>query len=349
MPSISKSPHRRFNPLSGEWLLVSPQRTQRPWQGQQEPEQSEIQAAYDPECYLCPGNSRAGGVRNPEYPDTYSFINDFSALLPEPGEEGAVDHELFRAVPERGICRVICFSPRHDLTVARMSHEEIRRIVDLWVREYRELSRVDYISYVQIFENRGEMMGCSNPHPHGQIWSSEHIPELPSKETERQKEYFERHRSPLLQDYLEAELEEQERIVYVNRDFAVLVPYWATWPYETMILPRRPLTSIEELSGDERDSLADAIGRLTVKYDNLFRTSFPYSMGIHGAPCDKGAYPGWQLHLHYFPPLLRSASIRKFMVGYELLATPQRDISPEQAAAILRELPEKHYLEEGRE
>ncbi|WP_319562105.1 UDP-glucose--hexose-1-phosphate uridylyltransferase [Marispirochaeta sp.] len=349
MNSIQKNPHRRFNPLSGEWLVVSPQRTQRPWQGQEESEVPETLLSHDPNCYLCPGNSRAGGARNPEYRETYSFINDFSALLPEQGDEKPVDHGLFYAVPERGICKVICFSPRHDLTVARMSSSEIRRIVDLWIAEYRELSMVDFISYVQIFENRGEVMGCSNPHPHGQIWSNENIPELPAKETQRQKAYFDTNKSLLLLDYLDAELKNKERIIYTNKDFVVLVPFWALWPYETMILPRRRVGTIDELEGNERDNLADAISKLTIRYDNLFRTSFPYSMGIHGAPCDGKAYQGWQMHLHYYPPLLRSASIKKFMVGYELLATPQRDITPEQAAAILRELPEKHYLEVKRD
>ena len=346
---LQGTPHRRYNPLTGEWVVVSPHRTKRPWQGRQETAVRREGPRHDPDCYLCPGNTRAGGEKNPDYTSTFSFTNDFSALLPEtrPGE--LASDELFRGETERGLCRVICFSPAHNLTIARMSPDEVLRVVDLWAEEYRELSRLDYISYVQIFENRGEIMGCSNPHPHGQIWCNETIPDLPGKETTMQTGYFERRGTSLLMDYLERELaatgSEGSRVVLQNDDFAVLVPFWAVWPYETMVLPKRAAASIEELTPQERRSLAEAIRILTIKYDNLFETSFPYSMGLHNAPCDGKEYPGWQFHLHYFPPLLRSATVKKFMVGYELLASPQRDITPETSAAILRDLPPVHYLD----
>jgi UDPglucose--hexose-1-phosphate uridylyltransferase len=340
---LQEHPHKRYNPLTGEWIIVSPHRTKRPWKGSEGKTEQERTPSYDPHCYLCPGNTRAGGLSNPDYSDTYSFVNDFAALLPEV-PAGALDEEgLFRAETERGICKVICFSPRHDLTMARMSRNEIAKVVQLWIGEQREIGALDYISYVQIFENRGALMGCSQPHPHGQIWSNEHIPDLPARETRMQADYFREHRRPLLLDYLEKELERKERVVYQNEDFAVLVPFWAVWPYETILLPKRHILSLEMITPAESASLAEAMRVLSIKYDNLFETSFPYSMGIHGRPCDGQEYPGWQLHLHYFPPLLRSATVKKFMVGYELLANPQRDLTAETSAETLRELPNLHY------
>ena len=343
---LQEHPHKRFNPLTGEWVLVSPHRTRRPWKGGRNDNQLESVPAYDPSCYLCPGNKRAGGETNPDYARTFSFVNDFSALLPEVPAGGIDEGGLFRAETERGICKVICFSPRHDLTMARMSREEIAAVIRLWIDEFREISAVDYISYIQIFENRGEIMGCSQPHPHGQIWSNERVPDLPAREDRCQADYFADHRSPLLVDYLKRELEKRERLVLENDHFAVLVPFWAVWPYETIVLPKRHIPSVERLSTEEQFSLAETLRILTIKYDNLFETSFPYSMGLHNSPCDGFQHPGWQFHLHYLPPLLRSASVKKFMVGYELLANPQRDLTAETAAAALRVLSETHFLDE---
>ncbi len=344
---LQEHPHRRYNPLLGEWIKVSPHRTKRPWQGQVEKPQVDLLPAYDEKCYLCPGNERAGGHTNPEYTGTFSFTNDFAALIPDV-PEGAIStgpNGMLKAETERGICHVICFSPRHDLTLSRMETEDIRKVVDLWADEYRELGEKDFINHVQIFENRGAVMGCSNPHPHGQVWAEENIPDIPAKEIENQTTYYEEHGSSLLCDYLAYELEQQERIVLEQEHFVVLVPYWAVWPYEVMVLPRRPVSNLLELTDEERADLAVTIKRLGIRLDNLFQTSFPYSMGIHQAPTDGKDYPMVQLHLHYAPPLLRSATVKKFMVGYELMAMPQRDITAESSAARLRELPETHYRE----
>ncbi len=343
---LQDNPHRRYNPLSGEWILVSPHRAKRPWQGQTEESAAERSASYDPGCYLCPGNSRAGGVKNPDYEETFVFVNDFSALLPEVPNEQMDEGGLFRAESERGICKVVCFSPRHDLTLSLMKEKEIRKVVDLWDQEYRQIGSQSFINYVQIFENRGAMMGCSNPHPHGQIWANETIPELPKKETERQGEYRREHGSCMLCDYLEREEIKEERIVVSNDSFLALVPFWAAWPFEILVLPRRHVASISELTEGERNDLANVMKRLGTRFDNLFKTHFPYSMGLHQKPTDGEEHPEWHFHMHYFPPLLRSATVRKFMVGYELLATPQRDITAESAAARLRELSELHFLEE---
>lgn len=341
--NLQDDPHRRYNPLTGEWLLVSPHRTRRPWQGKVENVPAAQLPSYDPGCYLCPGNQRAGGVRNPQYPGTFAFVNDFSALLPVLAAGSLDTGGLVVAKSERGLCKVICFTPRHDLTLARMSMEEILPVVDVWIEQYREIGDLDFISYVQIFENRGEVMGMSNPHPHCQIWANEHPPMIVATETARQREHLDRQGRCLLCSYVELELAGRERVVFENEFFAVLVPFWAVWPYEVMLLPKQHLTSVDALSAPQKSALADAIRRLGVRYDNLFRTSFPYSMGIHQKPTDGSPHEEWHLHLHYYPPLLRSATVRKFMVGYELLGMPQRDITAESAAKTLRELPEIHY------
>ena len=335
--------HRRFNPLTGEWILVSPHRAKRPWQGQVEKVQEEKRPEYDPRCYLCPGNERAGGLRNQNYTGTYVFTNDFSALLADSPEGQTEVGELFQAVSERGICKVICFSPRHDLTIPEMEVEDIRRVVDIWQKEYLELGSNRSINYIQIFENKGSIMGCSNPHPHGQVWASESIPNEPMKEDIRQKAYFNKHGHTLLADYLSRELEYKLRLLAENDHFVALVPYWATWPFESMIISRRTISHIGMMNDDEKTALADIYKKLTIMYDNLFEVSFAYSAGIHQAPTNGLEHPEWHFHMHFFPPLLRSASIKKFMVGYEMLASPQRDITAEGAADRLRSLSTTHY------
>lgn len=331
--------HRRYNPLTDSWVLVSPHRANRPWQGQVEKLAVDARPAYDPTCYLCAGNTRAGGIQTPDYQDVYVFDNDFSALLPDKEKTAKtpeVDSVFFRAKPERGIARVICFSPRHDLTMAELSTPEIRKVVDAWVQEYQELGAKDFIHYVQIFENKGAIMGCSNPHPHGQIWAQESIPDEPLKKQKAQLKYWKKHQTTLLSDYLQAELLKKERILFENASFVALVPFWAIWPFEAMILPRRAVARITDLSDSEKTDMADAYRQLAVLYDQLFQTSFPYSAGIHQAPTDGKPHPEWHLHLVFYPPLLRSATVKKFMVGYEMLANPQRDITPERAAELLR-------------
>lgn len=342
----SDVPHRRLNLLTGEWVLVSPHRSQRPWQGQIEDRPPDERPAYDPGCYLCPGNARAGGVRNPAYRETYVFDNDFPALRPDAAGEGVVVGGLLRAEPEAGVCRVVCFSPRHDLSLPELEPSAIRRVVEVWTEEYAALGSRDFINYVQIFENKGQMMGCSNPHPHGQIWAQRSIPVEPAKEGERQLAYYQAHGRTLLEDYLRVELEAGERVVCENDGFVALVPFWAVWPFETLVVSRRRVESLLELSDVERDQLADILKRLTTRYDNLFKVSFPYSAGIHQAPTDGRPHPEWHFHMHFYPPLLRSATVRKFMVGYELLCNPQRDLTPEAGAARLREVSEVHYRTE---
>jgi UDPglucose--hexose-1-phosphate uridylyltransferase len=346
----TEHPHRRYNPLSGDWVLVSPHRTQRPWQGQVEKPPQETRPAYDPTCYLCPGNERAGGVRNPRYETTFVFTNDFAALLPDTPAAPANDDPLLRLESEQGTCRVLCFSPRHDLTLPEMRVEEIRRVVDVWAEQTAELGR--RFHWVQIFENKGTIMGSSNPHPHGQIWAGDALPTEAAKEERQQRAYFEAHGSPLLLDYVELETTRRERIVVENGNWLVVVPYWAVWPFETLLLPRRHVLRLPDLSDGERDALSSILRRLLTRYDNLFETSFPYSMGWHGAPNDAGgggeinlAPTHWQLHAHFYPPLLRSATVKKFMVGYEMLGEPQRDLTAEQAAERLRVLSEVHYTQ----
>ncbi|GLH73116.1 galactose-1-phosphate uridylyltransferase [Geothrix limicola] len=336
--------HRRLNPLTGEYVLVSPHRTQRPWQGKVEREAGEDRPAYDPACYLCPGNARAGGHQNPAYTGTFVFGNDFAALTPkESGSKVPSRKSLLVAEPESGECRVLCFSPRHDLSLPEMSLPELEAVLDAWTSETRALSAREDIVCVQVFENKGELMGCSNPHPHSQIWATEHLPNESLKELHHQRAHFAKAGHPLLMDLLAEELKAGERIVVENEGFVALVPFWAAWPFETLVLPRRPLRTLLDLDARDRLLLADLIKRLTTRYDNLFDTSFPYSMGFHQAPFDGDAHPEWILHMHFYPPLLRSAKVRKFMVGFEMLGMPGRDITPEVAAARLREMPEIHY------
>jgi UDPglucose--hexose-1-phosphate uridylyltransferase len=338
-PGVS---HRRLNVLTGEHVLVSPHRTQRPWQGRVEPSAPPSRPAYDPACYLCPGNARAGGHANPPYTGTFAFDNDFAALTTSAGgsrrEEG-----LLVAEAEGGVCRVICFSPRHDLTLPEMEPGAIGEVLRAWTEETRALGAREDIAHVLVFENKGELMGCSNPHPHSQIWATEHLPEEPAKELRRQRVHFAATGRPLLQDVLDQERRSGERLVLENDTWSVVVPFWAVWPFETLVLPRRPFRTLLDLDGPARADLADVLKRITTRYDNLFRTSFPYSMGFHQAPFDGEDHPEWTLHLHFLPPLLRGADVRKFMVGFEMLGMPGRDITPEQAAATLAALPDSHY------
>jgi UDPglucose--hexose-1-phosphate uridylyltransferase len=339
-PLLADEPHRRLNLLTGEMVLVSPHRAKRPWQGQVEKPAQEKRPAYDPACYLCPGNERAGGVRNPAYTGTFVFDNDFAALRPgTPEIETNVDG-LLVAASEPGLCRVICFSPRHDQSLPDMEVPAIRRVVDLWAEQYAELGARPEINHVQIFENKGAAMGASNPHPHGQIWAQHSVPREPAREGERMREHLARHGRTLLADYLALEERLGERVVCANDGFVALVPFWAVWPFETLVVSRRPVPSLLELTGPERDQLADVVKRLTTRYDNLFDTSFPYSAGFHQAPTDGRPHPEWHLHMHFYPPLLRSATVRKFLVGYEMLGEPQRDITAETAAERLRALSE---------
>jgi len=334
--------HRRLNQLTGEWVIVSPQRTKRPWQGQTENPAIESLPSYDPECYLCPGNERVGGHRNPDYDSVYVFDNDFAALTSDETIV-AMSDGLLVSHRERGACSVVCFSPDHSLTLARMNNLEIRSVIDEWARQYDELGSRSFIDHVQIFENRGEMMGASNPHPHCQIWATETIPNEPAKELARQNAHHERTGTCLLCDYVGIEIASGDRVVCENDEFVALVPYWAVYPFETLVLGKRHSGSIAELDESERDGLADILRRLTIRYDNLFKTPFPYSMGFHQAPTDGGSLEAVHFHAHFFPPLLRSATVRKFLVGFEILGSPQRDLTPEQAAVRLRELSEVHY------
>lgn len=336
-------PHRRYNPLSREWVLVSPHRTQRPWQGQIEQPAIEQRLTYDPHCYLCPGNVRAGGAINPHYAQTLVFTNDFAALLPDTPSGTFGGDGLLRAESERGTCRVLCFSPRHDLTLAEMEQSELCAVVEVWTAQYQELAAWPQIAYVQLFENRGAMMGASNPHPHGQIWATEHLPLAVAREHEAQHDYFAATGRSLLSDYLAQECADGARLVCSNDHFVALVPFWAVWPFETLVISRRHVGALPDLDAIERAALADILKRLMTRYDNLFQIAFPYSMGFHQRPTDGAPHAGWHLHLHVYPPLLRSATVRKFMVGFELLAEPQRDITPESAAERLRMLSEQHY------
>lgn len=338
----SHHPHRRYNALTGDWVLVSPHRNKRPWQGQVEKLPPDTRPFHDPACYLCPGNERAGGNRNPQYESVFVFTNDYSALLPDTPHAPEPDHPLLRTQSVQGVCRVICFSPRHDLTLPEMELPDIRRVVDVWAGQITELQGT--YRWVQIFENKGAVMGCSNPHPHGQLWASTELPNEPAKEERCQRAYFERHGTCLLMDYAAREAHFGQRVVIANEHWLVVVPYWAVWPFETLLMPRRHVLRLPDLTDDERDTLADILKQLLTRYDNLFETSFPYSMGWHGAPGEPSAFDDhWQLHAHFYPPLLRSATVKKFMVGYEMLGEPQRDITAEQAADRLATRSGIHY------
>lgn len=334
---FENAPHRRYNPLLDEWVLVSPHRTQRPWQGAQESVAPENRPRHDPTCYLCPGNPRASGDVNPLYEGTYVFPNDYSALLPPKIASRTEDERsgLLRAEPAGGECRVVCFSPRHDLTLAQMEVADIRRVIETWAVQTQELG--ERYPWVQCFENKGEIMGCSNPHPHGQIWASDFLPSLAAREDATQRAYHAEHGKPLLVETLQEELASGERVVVAGEHWVLLVPFWAVWPFETLLLPRRPVSRLPDTNPAERESLAHVLKEGLARYDALFDVSFPYTMGWHGAPYDGSDPAPWTLHAHFDPPLLRSATVRKFMVGYEMLAEPQRDLTPELAAKRLRE------------
>lgn len=336
-------PHRRYNPLLDEWILVSPQRAGRPWQGQTEKRAEENRPVHDENCYLCPGNVRINGDKNPQYTGVYVFDNDFGSLMKDEVESSVESSGFFTIQPERGINRVICFSENHSLTLPEMEINNIEKVVEVWQKQYEELGSLDYINHVQIFENKGQMMGCSNPHPHGQIWAQSSIPSIVSRTQENLKRYSEQNGTSLLEDYVKKECKAGERIILENEDFVALVPFWAVWPYETMIVSKRKIENLLHFSETEKLSLASVIKDLTTKYDNLFEISFPYSAGIHQSPTDGKPHPEWHFHMHFYPPLLRNAEVKKFMVGYEMLAEPQRDITPEQSADILKGLSVVHY------
>ncbi len=335
--------HRRFNPLTGEWVLVSPHRGKRPWLGQTETDQPAEAIPYDPECYLCPGNKRINGERNPDYKSTFVFTNDFSALRDEDHAESAGDDPLFVARPVRGTSRVICFSPDHGKTLPRLSVEKIQSVIKCWQEQITDLSGRH--TWVQVFENKGVVMGCSNPHPHGQIWAQDRLPTEAEKTDRHLLRYQQAHHSNLLLDYAFREVKADRRVVEKNNDWVAVVPYWACWPFETLLMPLRHIRHLNELDHPESQSLAQILKRLLSRYDNLFKCSFPYSMGWHGQPFNGQENTHWQLHAHFYPPLLRSATVKKFMVGYEMLAEAQRDITPEQAAEKLRQCSPQHYLE----
>lgn len=350
--NLENDPHRRYNPLTGRWVLVAPHRLKRPWRGQVEKRAPAARPRYDPGCYLCPGNERTGGARNPMYRGTFVFDNDFPSLYPQNPLPPQARHPLLQIAGERGLCRVICFSPHHDLTLPQMAQDDLRAVVDTWSEQVAGLC--PSYRWVQLFQNKGEMMGCSNAHPHGQLWAQMTVPTEAVQEDVFQHAYFQTHGRPLLLDYVELETAERERVVVENAHWLAVVPWWALWPFETLLLPRRHVRHMHELSEEEREALAGILRRLLTRYDNLFESAFPYSMGWHGTPFGSANSPGadgdgpaglahWQLHAHFYPPLLRSAEIRKFMVGYEMVGEGQRDLTPEEAAHRLRSVPERHY------
>ena len=340
---LNNSPHRRFNILTGQWILVSPARTMRPWQGEISSQSSDIRQQYEPDCYLCPGNKRANGEFNPDYKNTFVFTNDFSALTENNSPEKRNINNLLIAKTENGICRVVNFSPRHDLTLAEMNEPDIVNVIETWQSEYQSLGSLPGINHVQIFENKGALMGNSNPHPHGQIWAQKSIPMEPARELKEFRKYFLKTGKSLLTDYMKLEKHLKERLVYENSSFSIVVPFWAVWPYETLIISKRKIQNLLQFKKNEVKDFANALSVITIKYDNLFETSFPYSAGIHQSPTDGKPHDEWHFHMHFYPPLLRSAGIKKFMVGYEMLAEPQRDITPEFSAKILRDIPVIHY------
>jgi len=337
MLHFSNDPHLRYNILTDEWVLVSPHRNKRPWQGKTEKTTDGKPPSYDPGCYLCPGNARAGGQENPKYTDTLVFTNDFAALLPD-SDQSSFEKGLLKANGERGICRVLCFSPDHSLAIADMDVSAIEKVVDLWQKEYLELGSLDFINHVQIFENKGAIMGSSNPHPHGQIWAQSTVPQEVLKKSTQQLKHWTKTGRSLLQDYLEQELVEKDRIICHNSEFVALVPFWAVWPFEALIIPRRHFQHIGQMTPDEKSAFAAILKDLTQRFDKLFDTSFPYSSGIHQSPTDGQEHSEWNFHMAFYPPLLRSATVKKFMVGYEMFANPQRDITAETAAAQLRQI-----------
>ncbi|MGE4799385.1 galactose-1-phosphate uridylyltransferase [Yersinia hibernica] len=338
-------PHRRYNPLSDQWVLVSPHRAKRPWQGQQEAPATESLPAHDPDCFLCPGNTRVTGDINPDYPSTYVFTNDFAALMPDTPEAPHSHDPLMRSQSARGTSRVICFSPDHSKTLPQLTLPALEDVIQTWQQQSAELGKI--YPWVQVFENKGAAMGCSNPHPHGQIWANSFLPNEVAREDHRQKHYFLQHQSPMLLDYAQRECRDGSRTVVETEHWLAVVPYWAAWPFETLLLPKAHILRLADLSNEQRSDLAIALKKLTSRYDNLFSCSFPYSMGWHGAPYNTDDHTHWQLHAHFYPPLLRSASVRKFMVGYEMLAETQRDLTAEQAAEHLRAVSDVHYREAG--
>ncbi|UVO07214.1 galactose-1-phosphate uridylyltransferase [Pectobacterium polonicum] len=339
----TEHPHRRFNPLKGEWILVSPHRAKRPWQGQQDEPDRATPPPYDPTCYLCAGNKRITGDINPHYQSTFVFTNDFSALMEDTPEAPSGGDELFRVQQARGVSRVICFSPDHSKSLPQLSLPALKAVIDTWSDQTEELGK--RYPWVQVFENKGTMMGCSNPHPHGQVWANDFLPNEVLREDEQQRDYFTRHGSPLLLDYVQREQSDGSRIVVETEHWLAVVPYWASWPFETLVLPKFAVQRLPQLNDIQRDDLALILKKLTSRYDNLFQCSFPYSMGWHGAPFKGDDIQHWQLHAHFYPPLLRSASVRKFMVGYEMLAEAQRDLTAEQAAERLRSVSDIHFSE----
>ncbi len=334
---LETQPHRRYNILTQEWVLVSPHRTKRPWQGKTEDTEKAAHVSYDETCFLCPTNERMGGEKNPDYKETNVFVNDFGALL---SDTPTFNYEkgLLKAAGESGICKVICFSPDHSLTLPDMDLAAIVKIVDTWQEEFVALGKKPAINYVQIFENKGAIMGCSNPHPHGQIWAQYAIPTEIEKKTKTQQNHYKLYGKSLLSTYIQQELEEEVRIISENDSFVTLVPFWAVWPYETMIVPKRKMGTIAELTRKEKEDFAQQLKTITQKYDRLFGVSFPYSSGIHQAPTDGLAHDEWHWHMSFYPPLLRSATVKKFMVGYEMFAMPQRDLTAESAAEKLKSL-----------
>lgn len=339
--SFSEVPHKRYNPLSGEWILVSPHRTNRPWEGKKEKKDDDTRPKYKESCYLCPGNERANGEINPDYEDNFVFTNDFASLLPNTELKTFEQADLFKSKTVRGTCRVICFTPRHDMTLAEMPSEDIVKVISLWQKQSEELGK--RFKWVQLFENKGAMMGCSNPHPHGQLWAIDDLPVEAIKENQNQLEYYQKHDSPLLIDYARKESTQGSRTVVENESWIIVVPYWAFWPYETLVIPKQNISRLPDLKGKHKNDLAAALQTLLIKYDNLFHTSFPYTMGWHQAPFDMKKDSHWTLHGHFYPPLLRSAKVKKFRVGYEMLSESQRDITAEKAAGRLQEQSNIHY------